>query len=151
VLAGHLLFIAARALASSVVFLAVMAAFGAVDSPLALFTLPAGVLTGLAFAAPVAAYSAGLENDTGIAMLMRFVITPLFLFGGVFYPVSQLPLVLELLAYLTPLWHGVALSRGLALGTETAAAAAGHVVYLAAWIVVGSWFAARVYTRRLRV
>ena len=43
---------------------------------------------------------------------------PLFLFGGVFYPVTQLPLVLEQLAYLTPLWHGVALSRALALGTR---------------------------------
>ena len=151
VLVGHLLYIAARVLLGSVVFLAVMTAFGAVDSPLGLLTLPAAVLTGMAFSVPVAAFAAVNDNDAGFAMLMRFVVTPLFLFGGVFYPVQQLPLVLEQLAYLTPLWHGVALSRGLALGTVSAAAALGHALYLAAWIAVGAWFAARNYRRRLAV
>jgi lipooligosaccharide transport system permease protein len=151
VLVGHLLYIAARVLFGSVVFLAVMAAFGAVDSPLGLLTLPAAVLTGLAFAAPVVAYAAVVENDAGFAVLMRFVITPLFLFGGVFYPVAQLPLVLEQLAYLTPLWHGVALSRGLALGTVSAGAALSHALYLCAWTAGGFWFAVRNYRRRLAV
>jgi lipooligosaccharide transport system permease protein len=151
VMVGHLLYIAARVLGGAAVFLAVMTAFGAVDGPLALLTLPAALLTGMAFAAPVAAYSAVTENDAGFAVLMRFVITPLFLFGGVFYPISQLPLVLELVAYVTPLWHGVALSRGLALGTVSGIAALGHALYLSAWIAGGTWFAARNYRRRLAV
>jgi lipooligosaccharide transport system permease protein len=151
VMVGHLLYIAARVLLGSVVFLAVMAVFGAVDSPLGLLTLPAAVLTGMAFSAPVAAFAAVNDNDSGFAILMRFVVTPLFLFGGVFYPVQQLPVVLEQLAYLTPLWHGVALSRGLALGTVSAGAALGHALYLSAWIAAGTWFAARNYRRRLAV
>lgn len=151
VLVGHLLYIATRVLFGSAVFLVVMAAFGAVDSPLGLLTLPAAVLTGLAFSAPAVAYAAVVENDAGFAVLMRFVITPLFLFGGVFYPVSQLPLLLEQLAYLTPLWHGVALSRGLALGTVSAGAALGHALYLCAWIAGGFWFAVRNYRRRLAI
>jgi lipooligosaccharide transport system permease protein len=151
VLVGHLLFIATRVLIGSAIFLAVMTAFGAVDSPLALLTLPAALLTGLAFATPVVAYSAVLENDYGFAVLMRFIVVPLFLFGGVFYPVTQLPLVLEQLAYLTPLWHGVQLSRELALGTATVGATLLHVAYLAVWIVVGFAFAVRNYRRRLEV
>jgi lipooligosaccharide transport system permease protein len=151
VLVGHLLYIGARILLGAAVFLAVMAAFGATDSPLALLTLPAAVLTGLAFAAPVVAFSATVEADYAFAFLLRFVVMPLFLFGGVFYPVTQLPLVLEQLAYLTPLWHGVALARGLALGTMTATGALLHVAYLCAWIVVGFLFAARNYQRRLAV
>ena len=151
VLVGHLLYIGVRVLIGSTIFLAVMTAFGAVDSPLALFTLPAALLTGLAFATPVVAYSAVLENDYGFAVLLRFVVVPLFLFGGVFYPVTQLPLVLEQLAYLTPLWHGVALSRELALGTATAGSTLLHVAYLAVWIVVGFAFAVRNYQRRLAV
>lgn len=151
VLVGHLLFIATRVLIGSTIFLIVMTAFGAVDSPLALLTLPAALLTGLAFATPVVAYSAVLDNDYGFAVLLRFVVVPLFLFGGVFYPVSQLPLVLEQVAYLTPLWHGVALSRSLALGTATLGATLLHVAYLAVWIVVGLVFAARNYQRRLAV
>ena len=151
VLVGHLLYIGARVLIGSTIFLAVMTAFGAVDSPLALLTLPAALLTGLAFATPVVAYSAVLDNDYGFAVLLRFVVVPLFLFGGVFYPVTQLPPVLEQLAYLTPLWHGVALSRSLALGTATVGATLLHVAYLAGWIVVGFSFAARNYQRRLAV
>jgi lipooligosaccharide transport system permease protein len=151
VLVGHLLYIGARVLFGSAIFLAVMAGFGAVDSPLALLTLPAALLTGLAFATPVVAYSAVLDNDYGFAILMRFVVVPLFLFGGVFYPVTQLPLVFEQLAYLTPLWHGVALARGLALGTATLGGTLLHVAYLAGWIAVGFAFAARNYQRRLSV
>lgn len=149
VLVGHVLFIATRILLSSAVFLAVMTLFGASDSPLALFTLVGALLTGLAFALPVIAFAAVTETDGAFAFLLRFVITPLFLFGGVFYPVEQLPVVLEQVAFVTPLWHGVALSRGLALGTATAAGTAGHVLYLGAWIAVGFAVAARNYRRRL--
>jgi len=151
VLAGHLLYIAARILFGSAIFLAVMAVFGALHSPLALLALPAAVLTGMAFSAPVAAFAAVNDNDAGFAALFRFVVTPLFLFGGVFFPVQQLPPVLEQLAYVTPLWHGVALSRGLALGTATAGGVLLHVAYLSAWIAVGSWLAARAFHRRLAV
>ena len=151
VLVGHVLFIGTRILISSGVFLAVMTLFGASDSPLALLTLVAALLTGLAFALPTAAYAAITENDAGFAVLFRFIITPLFLFGGVFYPVEQLPPVLEQLAYVTPLWHGVALSRDLALGTAGVADTVGHVLYLALWIAVGFAVAARNYRRRLAV
>ena len=150
-LAGHLFYIAARIAGSSAVFLAVMALFGAVRSPLALLTVPAAVLTGMAFSAPVVAFAASNDNDAGFAALQRFVVTPLFLFGGVFFPVEQLPLVLEQLAYVTPLWHGVALSRGLALGTAGAGDVLLHVGYLSAWIAVGVWLAAVAFRRRLAV
>jgi lipooligosaccharide transport system permease protein len=151
VLVGHLLYIAARILLGSAIFLAVMAVFGALHSPLALLAIPAAVLTGMAFSTPVVAFAAVNENDAGFAALFRFVVTPLFLFGGVFFPVQQLPPVLEQLAYATPLWHGVALSRDLALGTATAGSVLLHVVYLSAWIAVGGWLAGRAFQRRLAV
>jgi lipooligosaccharide transport system permease protein len=151
VLVGHLLYIAARVLLGSAIFLAVMGLFGALHSPLALLAVPAAVLTGMAFSAPVFAFAATTENDAGFAALFRFVVTPLFLFGGVFFPVQQLPPVLEQVAYLTPLWHGVSLARGLALGTATAGGVLLNVVYLSAWIAVGGWLAARAFQRRLAV
>jgi lipooligosaccharide transport system permease protein len=151
VLVGHLLFIAVRVLFGSAVFLAVMTLFGAVRSPLALLAVPAAALTGMAFAAPIAAFSATTNNDAGFAALFRFVVTPLFLFGGVFFPVSQLPPVLEQLAYVTPLWHGVALCRDLALGDVSVGSTLLHVIYLAAWVLVGSVVAAAAYRRKLAV
>ena len=62
-LLGHLTWIGIRVLTVCTVFLAVMAAFGALKSPEAVFLLPAGLLTGMAFAAPIAAYAVTLERD----------------------------------------------------------------------------------------
>jgi lipooligosaccharide transport system permease protein len=112
-------------------------------------TLPAALLTGLAFAAPITAVAARLENDAGFAGIQRFGIVPMFLFSGTFFPVSQLPAVFQWIAYATPLWHGVALARGLALGTLDGVAALLHVGYLALWIALGVALAVRSLRKRL--
>jgi len=148
-LAGQLLYVAFRVTTSAALFLAVLSLFGAARSPLVLLALPAALLTGLAFAAPVTAVSASIENDSGFAALNRFLIIPMFLFSGTFFPVSQLPAFFEWVAYLTPLWHGVSLARGLALGTLDAAAGLLHVGYLALWVVGGVLLARRAYRKRL--
>src|SRR5436305_3800580 len=149
VLAGHLIWIALRVLMTCAVFLAVMAAFGAVKSPEAVFLLPVGVLTGLAFAAPIVAYAVTLERDSGLSALFRFGIIPMFLFSGTFFPVSQLPAALRPIAYITPLWHGVDLCRHLALGQASLLGSLAHVPCLALWTAVGSAIARVTYRRRL--
>jgi lipooligosaccharide transport system permease protein len=151
VLVGHLLWMAVRVLTGSVAYLAAMALFGAIRSPLGLLALPAALLTGMAFATPVAAFAAGRDNDGGFAALFRFVVTPMFLFSGTFFPVAQLPAGLEQFAYITPLWHGVDLCRTLSLGTATLGMTVLHVVYLLAWLVGGAAAAAAVFRRRLVV
>jgi lipooligosaccharide transport system permease protein len=150
-LVGHLLWITARVLSGSLVYLAVMALFGATQSALALLAVPAAVLTGMAFATPVVAYAATSENEAGFAALFRFGVTPMFLFSGTFFPVSQLPPVLEQVAYVTPLWHGVDLCRSLTLGTATFWMTVLHVAYLTAWLVGGAVLAAAAFRRRLVV
>jgi lipooligosaccharide transport system permease protein len=148
-IAGHLLFVAFRVTTAAALFLAVLVLFGAADSPLVVLAVPAALLTGLAFAAPISALAARLENDSGFAALQRFLIIPMFLFSGTFFPVSQLPAFFEWVAYATPLWHGVSLARGLALGTLDAGAGLVHVGYLALWVVAGVALARRTYHRRL--
>jgi lipooligosaccharide transport system permease protein len=149
VLTGHLLYVAFRVTTSVTLFLAVLVAFGAARSPLVVLALPAALLTGLAFAAPVTALAVRMENDSGFAGLQRFLVLPVFLFSGTFFPVSQLPGVLEAVAYATPLWHGVALSRGLALGTLGGGEALLHVGYLLLWVGAGVLLAARGFRKRL--
>jgi lipooligosaccharide transport system permease protein len=137
--AGHLGFIATRLLFSATIFLAVAVAFGAIDSWWALLAVPAAALTGMAFAAPIAAFSASREQEGGtFAALNRFVLMPMFLFSGTFFPVSELPSGLRAVAYVTPLWHGVALCRQLALGIGTPLGTLGHTLYLGAFVVVGT-------------
>jgi len=151
VLIGHLIFMALRVFAVVTIFFGVMAAFGAIHAWTAVFVLPAGLLTGIAFSAPVAAFAATRENDSGFSALFRFGIMPMFLFSGTFYPVTQLPDFLRVVAYLTPLWHGVDLCRSLDLGTAELWPVVGHVAYLTAMAVLGGVVALRNYTRRLEV
>lgn len=149
ILAGHQLFVAMRIAASCSAYLAVIAAFGGIQSWLAVFAVPAALLTGLAFSAPVEAYAASTDSDTGFSAIFRFGVVPMFLFSGTFFPVTRLPEALQWVAYATPLWHGVDLMRGLVLGRIGGAAAVGHCAYLAAWIVGGLTLARGRYRRRL--
>ena len=146
---GHVLFVTMRLLMNCGIFLAVMAAFGAARSPAVLLALPAAVLTGLAFATPVEAWAVTRTKDSSFAMIFRFVLIPLFLFSGTFFPVTQLPAWIRPVAYLTPLWHGVALCRGISLGTLTAGGALAHVAYLAAVTAAGLLAGRLTYRRRL--
>jgi lipooligosaccharide transport system permease protein len=151
ILAGHLLWMASRIAAGSAVYLAVVAAFGGVRSPLALLALPACLLVGMAFAAPITAFSAGRDGDNGFAALNRFVIVPMFLFSGTFFPVSQLPQFLRGVAYATPLWHGVQLVRSFTTGHIPVLGDLGHAAYLLLFVVVGIAAALRIYRRKLEI
>jgi lipooligosaccharide transport system permease protein len=146
---GHQLYMASRVAATSAIYLAIIAAFGAVDSWLGIFTLPVVVLLGLAFSVPTAAYAATQYSEGAFVPYNRFIIVPMFLFSGTFFPVTRLPLPLEWLAYATPLWHGVNLCRQLTLGDVNWLGALGHIAYLAAFVVVGYVWGLRTYTRRL--
>ena len=129
-----------------------MTAFGVPRSPLAVLAIPAAVLTGLAVAAPIMAYAATLKTGgNNFNVIFRFVITPLFLFSGVFFPISRLPRPLQMLAALTPLFHGVALTRGLTLGSLESPGWIIHVAYLGAMLAAGAAAALRTFNRRLHV
>lgn len=115
-----------------------------------LLAVPFGVLTGLAFSAPVMAWSATRETDTSYPTINRFVLMPLFLFGGAFYPVSQLPDGLEPIAKATPLWHGVQLTRNAVHGRLELGSTLVHVAVLAALTAIGWFLAGRSFARRLQ-
>ncbi len=149
VLVGHLSYVTMRVTVTSAVFLTVAALLGTLGSAWVLLALPAAVLTGLAFATVIFAFAAGQDTDQGFNVLFRFVITPMFLFSGTFFPVEQLPGWLHPVAYATPLWHGVELCRSLSVGTVELGSAAGHVGYLLLWVLVGALVAHRCFTRRL--
>jgi lipooligosaccharide transport system permease protein len=149
VLLGHLAWIALRLVAVTGIYLAIMALFGTVHSPFALLAVPAGVLTGMAFAAPIAAFAATQVNDAGFSALYRFGMIPLFLFSGTFFPVSQLPGWLQVVAQATPLYHGVTLCRALTLGQLAAGPDLVHGAYLVALTVLGFALARRSFRRRL--
>ena len=146
---GQLLWAGVRVTLGGVIFLGVMIVFGATDLPHALLMLPVTILTGLAFAAPIQAFAAAQTNDAPFATLFRFVIMPMFIFSGTFFPITQLPELLQYVAFLTPLWHAVSLSRGIALEMLDPRVAVINVAYLSAFVVVGLAWSYRTFSRRL--
>jgi lipooligosaccharide transport system permease protein len=146
---GHLGFIATRLAAAAGIFLAIIAVFGDVRSLWAILALPAAVLTGLAFSAPMSAFSAKQENDNAFSLVYRMGVIPLFLFSGTFFPLSELPTWLQDVARATPLYHGVALCRGLVLGNLGLADGLAHAGYLLAMIAAGVLWARRTYPARM--
>jgi lipooligosaccharide transport system permease protein len=150
IMAAQLGFIAFRTVVTCSVFLVVIAAFGAVQSWWgAVLALAVAVVLGLSYAAPICGLSARMKNESGFSLIFRLGLMPMFLFSGAFFPISQLPSAVTWLAYLTPIWHGVELSRMLTLGQVAWWPALGHVAYLLAWLVGGWIFALRGFARRL--
>jgi lipooligosaccharide transport system permease protein len=148
---GNVAWIVIRLTMISAIFTAVIFVFGAAASPLFVLAIPAAVLTGLAFATPIAAFSATQRTPEKFNAVFRFGITPLFLFSGTFFPISNLPPLIQPIAWLSPLWHGVELTRGLALGTigATPVLALVHVGVLVTLTLVGLAFALRTIEARL--
>ena len=149
ILAGHLLYVVFRLATTSATFLAAMAILGATHTIGALWTVPAAVLTGLAFAAPAAAIAVSVRRGATLNLIFRFVIFPLYMLSGTFFAVSELPVWLREFAYVTPLWQGVDLCRTLSLGTATTTTTLAHVGYLGALTIAGATAAWYRYRRQL--
>jgi len=147
---GKVLWIGLRTFVSVTLYLAIMACFGGLHRWQGAFGIGAATLTGVAFAAPVLALSASVSAEgQAFNVLFRFIVTPMFLFSGTFYPISQLPKWGEVVAYVSPLWHGTQLARGVSLGDISDLAALGHVSYLLLWLVIGVGLARWRYRVRL--
>ena len=136
---GTLAWIAFRLGLVAIIFTIVAWAFGAVASPLAVLGIPAAILTGLAFAGPMGAYMATQRTPDKFSAIFRWVITPLFLFSGTFFPIESLPGALQPIAWLSPLFHGVELTRGASLGTllDDPLRAFAHLAILVGLVAVG--------------
>ncbi|MCI2265052.1 ABC transporter permease [Sediminivirga luteola] len=148
---GHILGVCCRFAVHALIFIGVLFAFGVLASPLAVLMVFSAVLGGLAMGLPIMAYISTLRDEKGhAALIQRFVIMPLFLFSGTFYPLTNLPGFLQIVGWISPIWHANELGRVLAFGQPSPPwMIAVHLGYLAgvaflAWLVVR-----RVFIRRL--
>jgi lipooligosaccharide transport system permease protein len=149
VLRGHFLAVAAHLTTATAIFMAVASLFGGFGSVAAVFCLPIAILTGMAFATPIFAFTARQEGDDGFNILFRWIVTPLMLFSGTFFPIEQLPGWMQPIAWVTPLWHGVEACRAAATGAVSWGPFMGHLLVLAVYAAVGWWLAERSFAKRL--
>lgn len=148
---GIVISVTARMFVTCGCFYLFMLIFGAISSPAGFLVVFASVLTGVSFGAVLMGYVSTLTEDTGqIAMVMRFVILPMTLFSGTFFPLSVLPVYLQWIGWISPLWHGTELSRVFAYGmSEPIWLSIVHVAYLVALLAFGWIWAQRVAVKRL--
>lgn len=148
---GQLWWLLSRLVVSGAAYLVVAAAVGALTGPGILLSLVFSVLTGLAFGAPLIAYAAMVKGSSGsgFTVVFRFVVVPMSLFAGTFFPITQLPAWLRPLAWVTPMWHGTELARAAEFGPLAWGPALAHVGYLVALFVVGTLLAGHRFRVRL--
>ncbi|HEU5325816.1 MAG TPA: ABC transporter permease [Candidatus Limnocylindria bacterium] len=149
IIGGEFGWIAFRVGTLATIFLVVLAVFGIPRTPMAVLAIPVAVLVGLAFSACLIAFTATQKNDVGFSAIFRFVINPLFLFSGTFFPLTQLPEPIRAVAWATPLFHGVELIRGSILDQLDPLTAPIHLAYLLAMFGIGAFLAERNLIKRM--
>ena len=114
-------------------------------------TIFIGLLAGLSFGIPLMAYAASVEDDKGqFAMVQRFIFMPMFLVSGTFYPLVVLPLWLQWIGWISPLWHATELGRMVTYGKDIdPIMVVVHLAYLLILAVGGLIVGHRLFERRL--
>lgn len=148
---GHCLGVLFRLLLTTGLYFLFLLPAGAVLEPTGWLMVLTAALGGLAFGLPVMAYAARIEEDRGqFAMVQRFIVMPLFLFSGTYFPLEAMPPVVRWIGWISPLWHSTELGRVLSYGqAEPAWLTVVHLCYLALLAVAGWLAARRIYARRL--
>jgi lipooligosaccharide transport system permease protein len=149
VAAGEIGWTLTRGAMYSGAFLIVMAIMGLIESPLGILAFPATVLIGYAFGAMSTAAVTYMRTLQDLDYV-TFVSLPLFLFSATFYPLDVYPPFLQVVAWFSPLFHGVVLTRGLTLGILSWTMLI-NVAYLLALGIIGSVITARRIEHMLRV
>jgi len=135
VVVGEYLWATTRAIAYGTIFLAVMVVFGLASSPLVILCIPVMLLGALVFAVLGMLYTAFVTNIESFNIFFTAVLTPMFLFGGVFFPFDRLPEWAQAIAWCLPLSNLVVVLRALTLGTANGTTWL-HVLVLAGMAIV---------------
>ncbi len=151
IVGGFLVHLAIRFTFTAGVFYLMLVAFGAVPLGTGWLMIPISILGAFAILTPLAAYSAGIEDDRGqFALIQRLIVMPMFLFSGTFFPLSQVPDWLEWIGWVSPLWHASQLGRTVSYGlVEPLWLTLLRVAILAAYGVIGAILMRRAFVRRL--
>jgi lipooligosaccharide transport system permease protein len=146
-------FIAAlfRTAFSVIVYWILLVAFGVLSLGDSWFANVVSIYGGAAFGALMMGVVAGVtKDDYFLTVLGRLVITPLFLFSGTFFPLSNMPIYLQWIGWISPLWHTTELGRYFSYDHSISGIMLFiHFTYLTAMLIFGFALANRRFTNRL--
>ncbi len=146
VLWGELLWdtMKATTAAEVVVFIGVMTGDFSPWSMLQIF--PLCFASSLLFSALGLAVAANSSTIDQISYPQFLLVFPMFLFSGVFYPIENLPIILQGVAWALPLTSVISLARSFTLGFPIEIKA---IFILFFWLIILVWISRKSMTRRL--
>ena len=140
-----------RCIFNTITYGLVLVLFGAIGIESLFVLVVAAIFAGISFAAVMLAVTSFVKQDDGFyAIVGRFVIAPMFMFSGTFYPLDSLPIYLQWIGWISPVWHATNLGRNLSYGLEVEPwLLAVHVLFLGALLVASMIVATKKFNARL--
>lgn len=114
--AGELMWGAAKSVLYGTIIMIVISALGLVDSAAIIGVLPILFISGLIFAEISMIFVAIVPGIDSFNYFYTLFMTPMFLFSGIFFPLDTLPPLVTKIAFFTPLYHLVNVCRSFAGG-----------------------------------
>ncbi len=114
--AGELMWGATKSMLYGTIIMIVISLFGLVDSPTIILTIPILFISGLIFAEMSIIAVATVPGIDTFNYFYTLLMTPMFLFSGIFFPLDNLPAIVSKIAFFTPLYHLVNLCRSFSSG-----------------------------------
>jgi lipooligosaccharide transport system permease protein len=139
---------ASKSFLSGTAIVVIIWALGLSHSALILWIFPLTLLIGLTFGALGLVMTALAPSYDFFMYYFTLVITPMVLLCGVFFPIAQLPSVLQHVAQALPLTHAISLARPL-VNNHVPANWLLHVAVLAVYAFSGLYAALVLIRRRL--
>jgi lipooligosaccharide transport system permease protein len=129
IVSGVLMAAMARCVLQIFLYELCLLAFGAITWQSIPILLLVSATAGFGFSAIMLAFSASIKDDDGVfALVGRFIITPMFMFSGTFYPITSMPIYLQWIGWISPQWHATNLGRALSYGSP-----------VETWLIVIHW------------
>lgn len=151
IVGGIMIASSVRCILNTVIYEVVLLAFGAITLESVFVLTFSAIFAGVSFAAVMLAVTSFVKQDDGFfAIVGRFIIAPMFMFSGTFYPLEGLPIYLQWIGWISPVWHATNLGRNLSYGLPVEPwLLAVHVLFLGALLVVAMIVATRKFNSRL--
>jgi lipooligosaccharide transport system permease protein len=146
-IAGELIWGATKSMLYGTIIMIVISLFGLVGSPLLLVVVPLLFVSGLIFAEISLMFVAIVPGIDSFNYFYTLLMTPMFLFSGIFFPIDTLPPLVSKIAFFTPLYHLVNICRSFASGKPFAAL--WDIIWIVVVVAILAPYAFRLMRRRL--
>jgi lipooligosaccharide transport system permease protein len=143
--AGELMWAATKSMLYGTIIIFVISLLGLVDSPMLVIAVPVLFVGGLIFAEISIIFTALIPGIDYFNYFFTLFMTPMFLFSGIFFPLDRLPSFAEKVAFFTPLYHLVNVTRSLSGGEFPA----GDVLWLLVVVALLAPYSFRLMRRRI--